>query len=73
MKLEFSLQSFRNYSNFMKIRQAAAVFFQADGETGTTKLIIAFRIFPNPPENPYFCPVCLCHSHDSQSQSQLHH
>ena len=38
----------------MKIPSAAVVFSQAEGETGTKKLIIAFRRFPNTPENPYF-------------------
>ena len=49
----------------------AAVFFQADGQTGTTKPIIAFRKFMNAPENPSFGQLCLCRSHDSQSQGHL--
>ena len=54
MKLEVSGEIFGNHSNFMKIPSAAAMFSQAEGETGTTKLIIAFRRFPNTPGKPYF-------------------
>jgi hypothetical protein len=38
-------------SNRMKIRQVVAKFFHADGRTGMTKLIVAFRHLVNAPRN----------------------
>jgi hypothetical protein len=39
-------------SNFMKIRPMGAELFHGDGQTDTPKLIVAFRNFTNPPQNP---------------------
>jgi hypothetical protein len=52
MKLEFSRQIFEKYStSFMKIRPVETELFCADGRTGMTKIIVAFRIFVNAPHN----------------------
>jgi hypothetical protein len=47
MKLEISRQIFdkAQISSFIKIRPMGAELFQADGQTDTTKLIVAFRNF----------------------------
>ena len=34
----------------MKIRPVGAEFFQADGQTNVTKLVVAFRNFANAPK-----------------------
>ena len=55
MKLEFSGQIFgkkkAQISSFIKIRPVGVELFHADGLTGTTKLIVAFRYSANAPEN----------------------
>jgi hypothetical protein len=52
-KLEVSRQTFEKYSNFMKIHPVGAELFhvdgRADGRTGITMLIVAFRHFANAP------------------------
>jgi hypothetical protein len=51
-KLEFFWTDFLKTSknrNFMKILAAGAELFQADGQTGMTKPIVAFRNFVNAP------------------------
>ena len=58
MKLEFSRRIFETTQilNFMKIRPVGAELFHADGraetdgQTGMTKLIVAFRNFANAPK-----------------------
>jgi hypothetical protein len=49
MKPEFSQQFLKNIqvSNFMYIRQVGAELFDADGQTGLIKLMVAFRNFAN--------------------------
>ena len=37
-------------SNFMKIRPEGAALFHADGQTGMTRLIVAFCNFANAPK-----------------------
>jgi len=37
--------------NFVKIRAVGAELFHADGQTDTTKLIVAFRNFAKAPKN----------------------
>jgi hypothetical protein len=53
MKREFSGRILENTPilNFMKIRLVGAELFHADGRTDVTKLIVAFRNFPNLPES----------------------
>jgi hypothetical protein len=41
-------------SNFMNIRSVGAELFHADGRTGMTKLIVAFRNFANAPNNAFY-------------------
>jgi hypothetical protein len=47
MKLELSRQIFKNtqISNFTKRRPVGAEFFDADGQTDITKLMVAFDSF----------------------------
>ena len=40
-------------SNFMKIRQVGAELFHADGRTGITKLIVAYRNFIKSPKRSF--------------------
>jgi hypothetical protein len=52
MKLEFSVQIFEintEIINLINIYPVAAELFHADGQTDTTKLIVAFRNFANAP------------------------
>jgi hypothetical protein len=54
-------------SNIIKIRSAGTEFFHADGRTdrqtecgtGMTKLIVAFRTFPNTPRNVSIKKWCM--------------
>ena len=55
MKHEFSPHIFeKRSSNFMKIRPVGAELFRSDGQTGMTKLIVAFRNFANAPKTSCF-------------------
>ena len=54
MKLEFSRQIFEKkaqISSLMKINSVGAELFHADGQTDTTKLIVAFRNCAKEPKN----------------------
>jgi hypothetical protein len=52
MKPEFLGRIFEIYiSDFMKIRSMRAELFHADGRTGMTNLVVAFRRFANAPKN----------------------
>jgi hypothetical protein len=44
------------------MRPVGAELFHANGQTDTSKLIVAFRNFANAPRNSIFCPlgVFLC-------------
>ena len=46
-------------SKFMKILPMEAELFYADGQTGTTKLIVAFRNFANAPIGTYLLCIKL--------------
>jgi len=60
MKLEFSRQiSEEQTPDFIKIRPVGAELFLADGQTGMTKLIAAFRNFVNAPKNLIVCNQLL--------------
>jgi hypothetical protein len=54
MKLEFSRQIFEikpKISSFIKIRRVGDELFHADGQTETTKRIVASSNFANAPKN----------------------
>jgi hypothetical protein len=61
MKLEFSRQMSKipQILNFMKIRSVGAELLHAEGQTDTTKLIVAVRHFVIAPNNAwnneYYC------------------
>jgi hypothetical protein len=60
MKLEFSRKFLENIqiSNFMKISPRGAELVHADGQIGTTKLLLAFRNFSNVPKySTYFFTI----------------
>jgi len=63
MKLEFSGQIFKKYSNvkFMTICLVAAELFCVDGRTyrhtDTMKLTVAFQNFVNMPKKPITCTI----------------
>ena len=44
-------------SNFMKIRSVGAELFHADGQTGMTKLMDAFRNFAKAPNKTTECSL----------------
>jgi len=54
MKFEFSERIFEKknaqISNLMKIHPVGTKSFHVDGQTGITKLIVAFRNFANAPK-----------------------
>ena len=53
MKLELNLEKFSKSTpipNFIKIHPVGAELFLEDGQKNTTKLIVAFRNFPNVPK-----------------------
>jgi hypothetical protein len=58
MKLEFSRQIFKNYSNFMAVHPVGAQLFhvggQTEGQRAMSELIVAFRKFANAPKNIRF-------------------
>jgi hypothetical protein len=57
VKLEFAGQFFRKntqISNLMKICPVGAGILHADGQTDTTKLMVAFLEFAKTPKNPTY-------------------
>jgi hypothetical protein len=54
MKLEFSQQSFEKYSHIKfheNLSGEPSCPMRTDGQTGTTKLLVAFLNFANAPKN----------------------
>jgi hypothetical protein len=54
----------------MKIRPVGAEFFDADGRTEMTKLILAFRNFANCPENEWI-PLFLDDVNQAHKTSEM--